>query len=123
MSAFYFSKTFSVMHNIVYIFLIGKWTFLCRPKGTASSCPRFCEVEGLSLVAVVDEFQELFVVANLRVHGRIAFDLVCDRERRFLGYCRDYDDCVFGFELATDLGMLCRRTVFDGICQREYDLH
>ena len=25
MSAFYFSKTFSVVHNIAYIFLFGKW--------------------------------------------------------------------------------------------------
>lgn len=33
MSAFYFSKTFSVVYNIVYIFLFGKWAFLCHPKG------------------------------------------------------------------------------------------
>ena len=33
MSAFYFSKTFSVVYNIVYIFLFGKWAFLSHPKG------------------------------------------------------------------------------------------
>lgn len=43
MSAFYFSKTFSVVYNIVYIFLFGKWTFLRHPKGWHLPAHYFCE--------------------------------------------------------------------------------
>lgn len=44
MSAFYFSKTFSVVYNIVYIFLLGKWAFLSQPKGWHLPAHYFCEM-------------------------------------------------------------------------------
>ena len=65
----------------------------------------FGEVDGLSLVAVVDKFPEVFAVANFWVHGRKAFDLVGDREEIFLGDRRYFDVGVFCLELTACLGM------------------